>query len=241
MHHLTLEEWSRGNGPLHARDARAKILVLVSYLVALGTTPVITLRAALVYGALAAAALWLARLPIGGVLVRAAVVAPFAGVFAAMALMAGDNVRAWAILVRSYLSAVAVLVLAGSTPLPRLLGGLDGLGTPRFLTLVVQFLYRYLFVLSEQAQHMRLAAAGRGAAFGGRNCGKLGFRAAAGALTVLFARSLARAHAVHRAMLARGFQGSVPTPAAPAFRLADGAFLAVGVALCAAARVALGM
>ena len=31
-------------------------------------------------------------------------------------------------------------------------------GAPRFLLMVAQFLYRYLFVISEEAQHMRKAA-----------------------------------------------------------------------------------
>jgi len=241
LHHLTLEEWSRGTSLLHARDARAKILVLLSYLVAVNTTPSLSAPAALAYGALAAGTIGLAGLPATGVLLRAAVVMPFTAVFAGTVLLAGDGARAWALLVRSYLSAVAVLVLAGTTPLPRLLRGLGALGVPRFLTLVVQFLYRYLFLLSEQAQHMKLAAASRGAAPGRWRSRRLGFRAAAGALTVLFARSHARAQAVHRAMLARGFGGSIPALAHEDFRPADAVFLAGGVALCAAARLALGM
>lgn len=241
MHQLVLEKWSRGAGPLHARDARAKILVLLCYLAALGTTGVMTLKASAAYGALAMASLLAARLPIGAVLWRAAVVLPFSAVFAGASLLVGEQERAWAILVRSYFSATAVLVLVGTTPLPALLRGLEGLGMPRYLVLVVQFLYRYLLVLSEQAQHGRLAATSRGAARAGWLPDRLGLRASASALAVLFHRTQLRAAAIHRAMVARGFQGTLPVLSAGAFRLADAAFLAGGAALCGGVRLALAM
>lgn len=198
MHHLVVERWSRGDSALHARDARVKILLTLAFLIALTTTPRISIAAALGYGLMALAAVLAGGLPAGAVLLRAAVVLPFSATFAVVSILAGDAERAVALLVKSYLSALAVLVLAGVTPLPRLLRGLESLGAPRFLALVVQFLYRYLFVISEQAQHMRLAALCRG---------RFHFRAAAGAVSVLFARSYARAQGIHQAMLARGFQG----------------------------------
>ena len=88
-------------------------------------------------------------------------VLPFSLTFALISWLAGEPLRALALVEKSYLSTVAVLLLAGVTPLPLLLGGLERLGSPRLLVLVAQFLYRYLFVLSEQAQHMRLAASCR--------------------------------------------------------------------------------
>jgi cobalt/nickel transport system permease protein len=198
LHHLVVERWSRGSSIVHARDARVKILLTLAFLIAVATTPRISTFPALCYGLCVVAAILVGRLPAGAVLVRAAVVLPFSATFAVVSVLAGDPERAVSLLVKSYLSALAVLVLAGATPLPRLLRGLESLGAPRFLILVVQFLYRYLFVISEQAQHMRLAALCRG---------RFHFRAAAGAVAVLFARSYRRAQGIHHAMLARGFQG----------------------------------
>ena len=94
-------------------------------------------------------------------LTRAAVVLPFTLVFAIITILAGDLERAGLLLGKSYLSALAVLALVSTTPLPQLLRGLEMLGVPRFLLMVAQFLYRYLFVISEEAQHMRVAAASR--------------------------------------------------------------------------------
>jgi cobalt/nickel transport system permease protein len=124
---------------------------------------------------------------------------------------------------KSYLSTVGVLLLAGTTSLPLLLGGLERLGTPRLLVLVAQFLYRYLFVLSEQAQHMRLAASCREGGVKARR--KFRFRAATGALAMLFARSYNRAEGIHRAMQARGFSGRFSLLHPQRFGALDAAFL----------------
>ena len=88
---------------------------------------------------------------------------PFTAVFAAVSWLAGDPARGAALVLKSYLSALAVLLLVSTTPLPVLLRGFEIAGAPRFLLMVAQFLYRYLFVISEEAQHMRKAAAWRAA------------------------------------------------------------------------------
>lgn len=230
MHHAVLERWSRGGSPWHARDARMKVLLLVAFLGAVATTPVASAASLAGYGLVILAAAFLAGLPPGAVLLRAAVVLPFSATFALVSLAGGDHQRAAALVIRSYLSAAAVLVIVGTTRMPKLLRALEWWRLPRFFVLVTQFLYRYLFVISEQAQHMRLAALSRG---GWR------FRPAAGAVAVLFARSYARAEGVHHAMLARGFQGQMVllTPARAGWR--DWLFLLGGAAVLAALRFGL--
>jgi cobalt/nickel transport system permease protein len=223
LHHVLLDRWSQGASPLHRRDARAKILTLLVFLVVLATTPADAVAVLATYTALLAAAILIARLPLGSVLSRAMVVLPFSLTFAMISWLAGEPLRALALVEKSYLSTVAVLLLAGTTPLPLLLGGLERLGTPRLLVLVAQFLYRYLFVLSEQAQHMRLAAACREGRAGHRRRSR--FRAATGALAVLFARSYERAEGIHRAMQARGFSERFSLLRAARFGAGDGVFL----------------
>jgi cobalt/nickel transport system permease protein len=184
---------------------------------------------------LVAVLLW-ARLPLLNALARAAVVLPFTLVFALITVLAGDPERAGLLLGKSYISALAVLALVSTTPLPHLLRGLEMLGVPRFLLMVAQFLYRYLFVISEEAQHMRVAAASRRTRALAPRAER--FRAAAGALAVLFARSYARAEAIHRAMVARGFQGRFRLLSILRFGWADALFLVAAAAVPAAIRVA---
>lgn len=239
MHHVVLERWSRGRSPLHGRDARVKIVALIAYLLALATTPPMTLAHLAGYALLPVCGVLLARLPPGGVLIRSLVILPFSGLFALLIWLSGDAARAIVLIEKSYLSALAALVIVGATPVPALLEGLRAMKVPRFLVLVVQFLYRYLFVIFEQAQHMRIAAVSRGGTGwpsgpGGR------FAGAAGSVAVLFARSYERAEGIHHAMLSRGFEGRFPIATASELRAADVAFVTAVILLCAALRFAAG-
>jgi cobalt/nickel transport system permease protein len=90
----------------------------------------------------------------------------------------------------------------------------------------MQFLYRYLLVLIEEAGAMRDAAASRAGRFGAGKFGALEFRRAASAAGVLFGRSWARANAIHQAMTARGFTGHIPRFRTFRLRSSDLAFVA---------------
>ncbi len=235
MHQLVVDRWSRGASPLHARDARSKLGALLAFLAAVSTTPPAAQLAFGAYAALLVLALLAARLPVAGILRRAALVLPFSLSFAAITWWSGDPLRAMALAEKSFLSGWAALLLIATTPLARIGRALEWLRVPRVLILVVQFLYRYLFVLSEEARHMRLAALCR------RGLGRSRrsrFQAAAGALGVLFARSWQRADGVHRAMLARGFSGRFPLLARVPFGAADTAFLCLAAAAPLAIRFA---
>jgi cobalt/nickel transport system permease protein len=156
-----------------------------------------------------------ARLPLAPMLWSAAAVLPFALCFAAVSALAGDPGRAVWLVIRAYLSSTAALLLVATTPMPELIAGLEWLRVPRFLLQVMQFLYRYLMVLMEEANAMRQAGSARGGPSGLRRLRTLRFRQAAAAAGVLFARSYARAEAIHRAMLSRGFEGRLPVRARP--------------------------
>ena len=60
MHHVLLDRWSQGASPLHRRDARAKILTLLVFLVVLATTPADAVAVLATYAALLAAAILIA-------------------------------------------------------------------------------------------------------------------------------------------------------------------------------------
>ncbi len=241
MHHVTLDQWSRRQSPLHRLDPRSKIVALLVLLVVVGTA---NRQVAWLCGGLwvlLGATALIAHLPLRAMLIRACVVLPFTGVFAAVSWLAGDPGRGAALVMKSYVSAFAVLILVSTTALPALLRGFERLGAPRFLLMVAQFLYRYLFVISEEAQHMRKAAQARGASAGGLAGGLAGnaerFSAAAGALAVLFARSYHRAEQIHRAMLSRSFPGYFRPLMELHYHPADLLFVMLGVLLPVLLRV----
>lgn len=220
-----MDRWTLLDTPLHRRDARVKIAAALTLLTATSLSRnsawlVLAAFHTLVLGG----ALW-ARLPLHGVVQRAAAVLPFALVFALGTLAGGDGASAAAILYKSHISALIAILLAASTPLGKLLEGLRRLGMPRFLLMVTQMVYRYLGVTTGEAGRMRTAAGCRGGAR---------FMDAASLVAALFVRSYARAGRIHQAMTARGFSGTLPAPAPTPLTLADAA-LAGGIVLFAAA------
>jgi cobalt/nickel transport system permease protein len=221
LHHLALEHWSRLDGPLHRLDARVKIIITLAVLLSVSLTRPHEVVLLTSYFLLLCTACLLARLPWWKVLARGLIVLPFVAGVVVLNLAGGDPLRAWAVLARGYLSAVAVLLLLATTPFPKLLRGFESLGVPRFFGMILHFVYRYLFVLFEQAHSIRRASRCR--APQGRR--RPLFEAAAGAVAVLFARSYGRAERIHQAMLARGFQGHFELLEAPRAAARDWAFL----------------
>jgi len=221
-----IERWSRGTSAIHRRHAAAKILATLVLLIAIATLNPDTPVACALYFALLLAAAAVSRLPLSALLGGAAAVLPFALCFAAITALTGDPGRAIWLVIRAYLSSFAALLLVATTPIPELISGLEWLRAPRFLLLVMQFLYRYLIVLMDEASAMRQAASARAGSISA-----LRFRHAAAAAGALFARSHARAQAIHRSMISRGFEGRLPVSAALPFRIPDAGFLGAAAAL----------
>jgi cobalt/nickel transport system permease protein len=229
-----VERWSRGDSLIHRRHAAAKILAVLVLLVCISTLTEHTILICAAYLVLLVACTLMARLPLAAMSSGVAVVLPFALCFALVSAIAGEPARAIMLVVRACLSAFAALLLIATTPMPELIAGLEWLRAPAFLLQVMQFLYRYLIVLTGEAAAMRqasLARAGRIRVFQ--------FRQAAAAAGVLFARSWTRAQAIHRAMISRGFDGRIPAFARAGFDLQDAGFVAGATLVVAGLRVAL--
>ena len=229
------ERYCDRDSALHRADARAKLAATLAYVFAVAFTregdwTALALLALPVAGAVA-----LARLPPALVARRAALAAPF--MLVALPLLftrPGDPVAtlpllgwgvsgegaaaALTILAKSSISVVAAIVLTATTEAPALLRALRSLRVPRLLVAAIEFAYRYLFVVGEEASRMLLARASRGAALEGRRAGgglRWRARAAGGLAGTLFVRSLDRAERVHAAMRARGYDGEPRSLAAP--------------------------
>ena len=209
-----LESHARGAGPLQRLDPRAKLLATLGFVVAVVATPP---GAWSVLGAEAMAmalVVGLSGLPPGAILRRwLALSAPVVGLGVLVA--AGHPARAelgfaavaGSIVARNSLAVVALVTLAGTTPLPRLLSGLRRLGAPSALVATLHFMSRYLHVLADGLA--RMLRARRARTF--RRRGKAGWSSLAGAIGALFVRSAGRGERVHMAMLARGWDGTIRT------------------------------
>ncbi len=203
MRRPVLEEWSRGDSWLHCADPRSKLIAVLVVLVFLGTSRARPAQLAAEYLPVILLGLGGSGLPPWGVTKRVLAVMTFSAAFSAAAWIAGQPERAGLLLTKSALSSYAILLFAGTTPLPGILRSLEWLGAPRLLVQTTQFLYRYLFVLVAKARQMRAAALCRG-----------GFRweSAGGAAAALFGSAYGRAEGSHRAMLSRGAAGHIASP-----------------------------
>lgn len=193
-------------GPFARRDARAKLAAVVVYLVCVGTTSAGNYPRMAALAGVVGVWILLAQAGLFRSLLKAAAILPFPLSFGLVNWwVSGDPALAAALVVRSYLSALVVVLLMNTTTLADIFRGLQSFGVPAVLVLVLQSLTRYLQVVVEQGLRMRRASISR--AGNTRQRYSL-WQRAGGALAVLFGKSYGRAENVHQAMLARGFQGT---------------------------------
>lgn len=112
----------------------------------------------------------------------------------------------WALFAKGTICVLAALALAAATPAPALLEGLARLRVPEPLVLIGTFFARYVHVTSGRWAAMTRAQAARG--FDPRT--PASWPALTQGLGALFIRSYEHGERVHRAMLARGFTGTMP-------------------------------
>ncbi|MEJ2757664.1 MAG: cobalt ECF transporter T component CbiQ, partial [Anaerolineales bacterium] len=175
---------------------------------------------------------WLAKISPGFMLKHSLVAVPFALVaFTVMFTLPGTELTSfhlfgWAlsisveglvrfisILVRAWLSVQVAILLTATTSFPDLSHGLRHLRVPLILIAVLSFMYRYLFVLSEEAERLLQARAARSARVPGGKSTSVFWRAknAGNMVGQLFLRSYERSDRVYQAMVARGFEGKFLT------------------------------
>jgi cobalt/nickel transport system permease protein len=122
-------------------------------------------------------------------------------------------VRFLSILVRSWISLQAAILLTATTKFSDMAHGLRHLRVPLILIAIISFMYRYLFVLGEEAQRLMQARTARSARLPGSKRPSVLWRArvAGNMVGQLFLRSYERSDRVYQAMVARGFKGDFLT------------------------------
>ena len=132
----------------------------------------------------------------------------------------GGWVSFCSIMLRFVLTASCALLLLATTGLRDISKGLEKMGVPRTFASQLFLLCRSLFLLSDEAARMTRGRDSRSiGAKGGEFSTSCKFTA------TLVGRSIDRAERVHAAMLARGFDGSLPTAREFRWRTVDTFFL----------------
>jgi cobalt/nickel transport system permease protein len=147
------------------------------------------------------------------------------------------TVRFLSILIKSWISVQMAILLVSLTPFPDMMWALQALHIPKPLVAIVSFMYRYLFVLSDEVLRLIRARASRSARVDGRRSGgTLLWRGqVAGRMAgSLMLRSFERSERIYNAMASRGYQGQFRTFSRPGFNRADFLSLGVGILYLAA-------
>jgi cobalt/nickel transport system permease protein len=243
MHANAFDRYQDRSSLFHRLDARVKVLITVLFIISNVLLP---------DGAWVAFLLGWGVLLVGGVISglgagytfkRSFIALPFAlAAFTTLFSLPGAQIwegrlgpwhlvmtdagllRFTSILIRSWLSVQAAILLVAATRFPDLLHALQHLRVPGVLVAIISFMYRYLFVLADEVLRMLRGREARSAMLPGkRPGGTLAWRArAAGSMAgQLFLRSYERSERVYSAMLARSYSGQPLTLSPHQMQLKD--------------------
>jgi len=120
-------------------------------------------------------------------------------------------VRFLSIVTRSLLSVQMAILLTATTPFPDLIHALRHLRLPQTLVAIISFMYRYLFILADEAIRLLRARTARSAGKQGVRGVRWQAKIAGHMAGQLFVRSFERSDRVYNAMLARGYTGHLYT------------------------------
>lgn len=119
-------------------------------------------------------------------------------------------IRFGSVLCRFWLAVGAAVLMSGITPFADLIWALRKLRMPSALVSIVGLMYRYLFVVGDEAIRMMRARSSRSCTRQGAHRPSVVWQAEVAGHMVgsLFLRALARSERIHVAMLSRGYDGT---------------------------------
>lgn len=233
MHYDAFDRYHEKESFIHHLDPRVKVVITVTFIVSNALLPDGAWLAFLIAWLFLLLANSLSKLGIGYTLKRSIIALPFA--FIAITVLfsiPGESLftfqlftwkltitdmgflRFVSILIRSWLSVQLAILLVATTRFPDLIHALEHLKIPAILTTIIAFLYRYLFVLTDEVFRLIRARESRSAAVSGsRSGGGVFWRAkvAGNMAGQLFLRSYERSDRIYNAMVARGYVGHLYT------------------------------
>ncbi len=233
MHSDAFDRYHEKNSFIHRLDPRVKVVITIVFIVSNALLPDgawIAFGAAWLFLLLTN---WLSQLGFGYTLKRSIVALPFALIaITILFTMPGEPLvsfkllmwnltitdmgllRFVSILIRSWLSVQLAILLVATTRFPDLIHAFEHLRVPAILTTIIAFLYRYLFVLTDEVFRLIRARESRSAAATGRRSGGgvlWRARVAGNMAGQLFLRSYERSDRIYNAMVARGYSGHLFT------------------------------
>ena len=231
---------------IHRIDPRGKVITTLLFVTIVISYPKYEVISLLPFFIFPILLLTLSDTPFMYILRRVIIVSPFAlfiGIFnpffdpGKVVLTEGMSISSgWisflSIMLKFTLTISAALILIATTSFPGVCQALHRLGVPALFTSQLLFLYRYIFVLAEEA--MRMVRARDMRSFGRLGTGIGVFTNLIG---ILFVRTVERSERIYNAMLSRGFRGSFPDVRSFRFRVIDAVFIIITTVFLLALRV----
>jgi cobalt ECF transporter T component CbiQ len=203
MRHDFLDRFSRLDSPIHRSSASVKLVAAMALVVGTvllppsGLIPLVTISLFLI--AVAAAS----RIPWWFLMRRILLLEPFVLGVAALALFGPGGWRLFAFLIAKATVCLSTMVLlTNTTPFSDLLRVLKSAQVPSLLVTTMSLMYRYVFVLLDEAGRMKRARDSR--TFSRRHT--RAWKSTATVVSQLFIRSSERADRIWAAMCARGWK-----------------------------------
>lgn len=197
-----------------------KIVSVLCFAVVVVATPITAWTAFVAFLTILIAHAFAAKLPLRTYLARAVIEVPFV-LFAVLMPLAGTG-RTWtvgplvlhetgllagaSILAKGTLGVLAAVLLSTTTTAREVLRGLATLRLPSLMVQIASFMLRYINVVNDEMERMRVAREAR--SFHAK--GMADWRIIAITAGALFIRSYERGERVHLAMLSRGYNGTLP-------------------------------
>jgi len=211
-----LDRLADGDTAIHRLDPRAKVLVTLAFVVSVVSCGKYDLTALFPFFLFPVFMITLGNIPGLYLAKKIAIVIPFAvmvGMFNPLLDrqvmlqvgslgITGGWISFASIVVRAVLTVGAALALVAVTGFPGICAALERLGMPQPFAVQLLFLYRYIFVLTEEGGQMARARELRTFGARGRGIGVYGSM-----IGHLLLRTWMRAERIHMAMLGRGFSG----------------------------------
>jgi len=240
-----MDELARMGSPVHRLDSRTKVLTTAVFIIAVMSFSRYEVSALMPFVLYPVVLMAAGNIPPGCILRKMLIAAPFAlavGVFnplmdrqAVVAVGSYGISGGWlsfaSIAIRFTLTVSAALTLLACTGIHQLVAGMVRMGLPRVFAVQLQLLYRYLFVVTDDALRMMRAVEMRSV---GRSAMRP--RTYASLVGHLLFRSMDRAQRIYQAMVSRGYEGHLRVMRPTVVRLGDVCFLTGWIAFFAAAR-----
>jgi cobalt/nickel transport system permease protein len=220
LKHSFIDKYGNLESPLHRVDPRIKLAGAFFFIFIIVSEPRGKVCPFFYYSLIIAGLVVISRIPLRFILSRCLIVSPFiliSAVFFPLSAMLSGNFQGFSayheeyraaltIVLKAFSSIILLTLLISTEKFHNLLMAMRKLKMPRLLGIISALMYRYIFILTDEAMRTTMAR-------DSRTPGKLNmsrFRVYGNQAAMIFLRSMDRSQIIYNSMLSRGFTGEFP-------------------------------